>query len=94
MKKTRKLMSKLEGTDFVKESAFKQAAAIASQLKLIEDDEDLDKVIERAERIAATSDLDLENIYRKLDEALIHSNNLQATRLIEEARDEVYRCMR
>jgi hypothetical protein len=87
-------MSKLEGTDFVKESAFKQAAAIASQLKLIEDDEDLDKVIERAERIAATSDLDLENIYRKLDEALIHSNNLQATRLIEEARDEVYRCMR
>jgi hypothetical protein len=87
-------MSKLEGTDFVKESAFKQAAAIASQLKLIEDDEDLGKVIERAERIAATSDLDLEGIYRKLDEALIHSNNLQATRLIEEARDEVYRCMR
>jgi hypothetical protein len=87
-------MSKLEGTDFVKESAFKQAAAIAGQLKLIEDNEDVDKVIERAERIAATVDLDLEGIYRKLDEALIHSNNLQATRLIEDVRDEVYRCMR
>jgi hypothetical protein len=87
-------MSKIEGTDFNKESAFKQASAIASQLKLIENNEDLDQMIERADRIASAMTLDLDSVYNSLNDALNMINEPEARRIIEDVRDEVYRCMR
>lgn len=87
-------MSKLEGTDFVRESAFKQASEIANQLKLIENDEDLERVIERAERIASAVEFDFDRVYNLLNDASNIINEPEARRLVEEARDEVYRCMR
>jgi hypothetical protein len=87
-------MSKIEGTDFNKESAFKQASAIASQLKLIENNEDLDQMIERADRIASAMTLDLDSVYNSLNDALNIINEPEVRRIIEDVRDEVYRCMR
>ena len=87
-------MSKIEGTDFNKESAFKQASAIASQLKLIENNEDLDQMIERSDRIASAMTLDLDSVYNSLNDALNIINEPEARRIIEDVRDEVYRCMR
>ena len=87
-------MSKIEGTDFNKESAFKQASAIASQLKLIENNEDLDQMIERADRIASAMTLDLDSVYNSLNDVLNIINEPEARRIIEDVRDEVYRCMR
>lgn len=87
-------MSKIEGTQFDKESAFKQATAIANQLKLIENNEDLDQMIERADRIASAMTLDLDSVYNSLSDALSLIDDPQARRLVEDARDEVYRCMR
>ena len=87
-------MSKIEGTDFNKESAFKQASAIASQLKLIENNEDLDQMIERADRIASAITLDLDSVYNSLNDVLNIINEPEARRIIEDVRDEVYRCMR
>jgi len=87
-------MSKIEGTEFSKESAFKQASAIAEQLKLIENNEDLDQIIERANRIASAMTLDLDRIYNSLNDAIDMINEPDARRAIEDIRDEVYRCMR
>ena len=87
-------MSKIEGTDFNKESAFKQASAIASQLKLIENNEDLDQIIKRADRIASAMTLDLDSVYNSLNDVLNMINEPEARRIIEDVRDEVYRCMR
>ena len=87
-------MSKIEGTEFSKESAFKQASAIAEQLKLIENNENLDQIIERADRIASAMTLDLDSIYNSLNDALNIINEPEARRIIEDVRDEVYRCMR
>lgn len=87
-------MSKIEGTDFNKESAFKQASAIASQLKLIENNEDLDQIIKRADRIASAMTLDLDSVYNSLNDALNIINEPEVRRIIEDVRDEVYRCMR
>jgi hypothetical protein len=44
--------------------------------------------------VTAAMDLDLESIYRKLDEALIYMNDLQAIRLVEDVRDEIYRSLK
>lgn len=87
-------MSKIEGTQFDKESAFKQAAHIAGQLKLIENNEDLDQIIERADRIASAMTLDVNSVYNSLNEALDFIDDPRARRLVEDARDEVYQCMR
>jgi hypothetical protein len=87
-------MSKIEGTDFNKESAFKQASAIASQLKLIENNEDLDQIIKRADRIASAMTLDLDSVYNSLNDVLNMINEPEARRIIEDVRDEFYRCMR
>jgi hypothetical protein len=87
-------MSKIEGTDFNKESAFKQASAIADQLKLIENNEDLNQIIKRADRIASAMTLDLDSVYNSLSDALNMINEPEPRRIIEDVRDEVYRCMR
>lgn len=87
-------MSKIEGTQFNKESAFHQANTIADQLKLIENNEDLDQMIERADRIASAITLDLDLVYNLLNDAINLIDNPQARRFVEDARDEVYRCMR
>lgn len=44
--------------------------------------------------VTAAMDLDLESIYRKLDEALLYMNDLQAIRLVEDVRDEIYRSLK
>lgn len=87
-------MSKIEGTEFNKESAFKQASAIAEQLKLIENNEDLDEMINRADRIASAMTLDLDSIYNSLENVINMTNEPDVRRAIEDIRDEVYRCMR
>lgn len=87
-------MNKIEGTQFDKESAFKQAREIANQLKLIENNEDLDQIIERADRIASAMTLDLNSVYSSLNEALDFIEDPRARRLVEDVRDEVYQCMR
>lgn len=87
-------MSKIEGTEFDKESAFKQAYEVANQLKLIENNEDLDQIIEKADRIASAMTLDLNSVYSSLNEALDFIEDPRARRLVEDARDEVYQCMR
>ena len=75
-------------------SPFYQAAQIADQLKLIEQNEDVDQVIERAERIASAMELDADFVYNKLNDVLDMIDAPDARRIIEDVRDEVYRCMR
>ena len=81
-------------SDFPKESAFKQATEIAGQLKMIESEEDINTFIQRAERVAASFDIDLEQIVVWLNEAIYMIDNPQARRLIEDARDEAQRGLR
>ena len=81
-------------SDFPKESAFKQASVIASQLKLIEDNEEVDQIVERAERISSAMNLDLDSMYASLNDALPLIDSPEARRIIEDVRDDVYRNMR
>ena len=81
-------------SDFPKESAFKQATEIAGQLKMIESEEDINTFIQRAERVAASFEIDLEQIVVWLNEAIYMIDNPQARRLIEDARDEAQRGLR
>jgi len=81
-------------SEFSNESAFKQAANIATQMKLIEDNEDIDTLIKKAERISAAMELDLNSFHDSLNIALDMIDNAEARRVIEDLRDEVYRCMR
>jgi hypothetical protein len=81
-------------SEFSNESAFKQAANIAGQMKAIEENEDFDAIIKKAERISAAMELDLNSFYDSLNIALDMIDNPEARRVIEDLRDEVYRCMR
>ena len=80
--------------NFPNESAFKQAAQIADQMKLIEDNEGINEIIAKAEKISAAMELDLQSFYDSLNVALDLIDNPEARRVIEDLRDEVYRCMR
>jgi hypothetical protein len=81
-------------SEFSNESAFKQANLIANQMKQIENNEGLDEVIARAERITAAMELDLNSIYDSLNVVIDMIDNPDARRTIEDIRDEVYRCMK
>jgi hypothetical protein len=81
-------------SEFSNESAFKQANIIANQIKEIENNEGLDEVIARAERITAAMELDLNSIYDSLNVVIEMVDNLEAKRAIEDIRDEIYRCMK
>jgi archaellum component FlaC len=81
-------------SEFSNESAFKQASKIAEQIKLIEDNETLDDIMERAERISSAMELDLNSIYDSLNVVIDMINDPQARRAIEDIRDEIYRCMK
>jgi hypothetical protein len=81
-------------SEFSNESAFKQAAQIAGQMRLIEDGENLNAIVAKAERITAAMELDLNSLYDSLNVVLDMIDNSDARRAIEDIRDEVYRCMR
>ena len=81
-------------SEFSQDSAFKQAVNIAGQMKAIEANEDLDAIIKKAERISSAMELDLNSFYDSLNVALDMIDNPEARRVIEDLRDEVYRCMR
>jgi archaellum component FlaC len=81
-------------SEFSNESAFKQASKIAEQIKLIEDNETLDDIMERAERISSAMELDLNSIYDSLNVVIDMINDPQARKAIEDIRDEIYRCMK
>ena len=81
-------------SEFSSKSAFQQAAEIASQLKQVENNENVDDLIARTERISAAMELDLNSFYDSLNIALGMIDNPEAKRVIEDLRDEVYRCMR
>lgn len=52
------------------------------------------KIEDQIKKVTAAMDLDLESIYRRLDEALFYINDPQAIRLVEDVRDEIYRNLR
>ena len=81
-------------SEFPKDSAFKQASLIADQLKLIEDKEDVDKIVERAQRITSAMELDLVSIYDSLNVVIDMIDNPEARRIVEDIRDDIYRSMR
>lgn len=81
-------------SEFPKDSAFKQASLIADQLKLIEDKEDVDEIVQRAERIASAMELDLNSIYDSLNVVIDMIDNPEARRIVEDIRDDIYRSMR
>jgi hypothetical protein len=81
-------------SEFSNDSAFKQANLIANQMKQIENNEGLDEVIARAERITAAMELDLNSIYDSLNVVIDMIDNPEARKTIEDIRDEVYRCMK
>lgn len=81
-------------SEFSKDSAFKQASQIATQLKKVEGELTVDDLIERAEKISSAMELDLNSFYDSLNVALEMIDNPDARRVIEDLRDEVYRCMR
>jgi len=81
-------------SNFPKESAFKQASLIATQLKQVESNEKVEEIVERAERIASAMNLNVDMLYANLNDAISLIDNPEARRLIEDCRDEVYRCMR
>lgn len=81
-------------SEFSNESAFKQAAQIAGQMRLIEDGENLNAIVAKAERITAAMELDLNSLYDSLNVVLDMIDSPDARRAIEDIRDEVYRCMR
>lgn len=81
-------------SEFSKESAFKQAAQLAGQMRLIEDKEDIDQIVQRAERISAAMELDLNSVYDSLNVVIDMIDEPAARRAIEDIRDEIYRCMR
>jgi hypothetical protein len=87
-------MTKIEGTEFSKNSAFKDAAQIAEQMKEIESGEDFDAIVKKAERITAAMELDLNSIYDSLNVVIDMIDDPNARRAIEDVRDEIYRCMR
>ena len=63
------------------------------QMNLISDS-DHASIENKINQITAAMDLDLESMYRKLDESLLYINDPNATRLIEDVRDEIYRNLR
>ena len=75
-------------------SPFYQATQISNQLKQIEQNENVDNLIERAEKIAGAMNLNLDYIYNSLNDALDMIDVPDARGIIEDVRDEVYRCMR
>jgi hypothetical protein len=81
-------------SEFSNESAFKQASRIASQIKEVEANEDFDSIVNRAEKISAAMELDLNSIYDSLNVVIDMVGNPDARKVIEDIRDEVYRCMR
>jgi uncharacterized phage infection (PIP) family protein YhgE len=81
-------------SEFSNESAFKQAAEIANQMKTIEANEDIDAIVEKAERISSAMQLDLNSLYDSLNVVVDMIDNPNARRAVEDIRDEVYRCMR
>jgi hypothetical protein len=81
-------------SEFSNESAFKQAAQIAGQMRLIEDGENLNAIVAKAERITAAMELDLNSLHDSLNVVLDMIDSPDARRAIEDIRDEVYRCMR
>ena len=81
-------------SEFSNESAFKQASKIAEQIKLIEGNETLDDIMQRAERISSAMELDLNSIYDSLNVVIDMIDDPQARRAIEDIRDEIYRCMK
>jgi hypothetical protein len=87
-------MSKLEGTDFNKESAFKHATQIAKTLKTIEEGEDFEAIVAKSERISAAMEIDLNSLYDSLNIVIDMIDDPQARKIIEDIRDEIYRAMR
>ena len=81
-------------SEFSNESAFKQAAEIANQMKTIEANEDIDAIVEKAERISSAMQLDLNSLYDSLNVVVDMIDDPNARRAVEDIRDEVYRCMR
>jgi len=81
-------------SEFSKDSAFKQAAQVASQLKEVESQLTVDQMIERAERISKAMEIDLNSLYDSLNVAIEMIDDPTARRAVEDIRDEVYRCMR
>jgi hypothetical protein len=81
-------------SEFSNESAFKQASKIAEQIKLIEDNETLDDIMNRAERISSAMELDLNSIYDSLNVVIDMISDPHARKAIEDIRDEIYRCMK
>jgi hypothetical protein len=81
-------------SEFSQDSAFKQAADIAGQMKLIEENETFEEVLARAERISAAMELDLNSIYDSLNVVIDMIDEPSARRAVEDIRDEVYRCMK
>jgi hypothetical protein len=81
-------------SEFSQDSAFKQAADIAGQMKLIEENETFEEVLARAERISAAMELDLNSIYDSLNVVIDMIDEPSARRAVEDIRDEIYRCMK
>ena len=81
-------------SNFPKDSAFKQASIIADQLKLIQEEEDVDEIVKRAQRITSAMELDLNSIYDSLNVVIDMIDNPEARRIIEDVRDDIYRSMR
>ena len=81
-------------SEFSNESPFYQASRFAGQMKLIEDNQNVEEMVEKAERISAAMSLDLNSIYDALNVVVDMVDDAAARRAIEDIRDEVYRCMR
>jgi hypothetical protein len=81
-------------SEFSSKSAFQQAAEIASQVKQVENNENIEDIIAKAERISSAMNLDLNSIYDSLNVVIDMIDNPEARRTIEDIRDEIYRCMK
>jgi hypothetical protein len=81
-------------SDNTNRSPFYQATQIASQLKTIEANQSVEEVVAKAERISSVMELNLDYIYNGLNDVLDMVDAPDARRVIEDIRDEVYRCMR
>ena len=56
--------------------------------------ESVEAVENRVKQITAAMEMDIESMYRNLDEALLYINDPAASRLVEDVRDELYRNLR
>lgn len=77
----------------IKPGLFSNTSAFDSQSKdqLSLMPESIEAVENQVKKITAAMEMDVESMYRNLDEALLYINDPAASRLIEDVRDELYR---